>query len=290
MKQREYEVRIENWDNKRATEALSKAPRGQRDVDPLMVGMFADLWKRDLWDPTIGAPMCFMDDGTFGNGNHRSTFISRLPNGVTVPVLVAYAVPMEMLPYMDGGKNRTLGHHLHYAFPDMSTSVCRTAASITTIAMTYRGPKILPRVDVKPDPHLAVSWAVTHGEGLMYAAKNARRIVCLESGQTGAIMSARTLGFVLYMLRDEPNAVRFFEEWATRLPLGPTDPRHLATKHYARKEFQFTKGAQGREATLRRIAEMFSVWDAFQREVRWTPWNGKAEAFRHPITEHGKAA
>ena len=36
----EYDVRIEHWDNKKAREALSKAPEGQRKLDPQMVTMF----------------------------------------------------------------------------------------------------------------------------------------------------------------------------------------------------------------------------------------------------------
>src|SRR5262245_34658020 len=137
---RRYKVVIEYWTNVQAKEALAKAPAGQRDVDPIVVRMFRRLWDEDRWDPTIGAPICWMEDGTMGNGHHRATFIAGLPDGIEVPVLVAYDVPMAMLPYMDGGKNRTLGHHLRYAFPDESQEVCRNAASIAPIIMGYTGP------------------------------------------------------------------------------------------------------------------------------------------------------
>lgn len=280
MNLEKYHVELNEWTNKDAAAARSMAPEGQRALSEQTVRMFRALWDAGRWYPSIGAPMCWMEDGSFGNGNHRAEMISRLPDGVKVPVLIAYDVEADAINYMDTGKNRTLGHHLHYAFPQESDSLCATAASISSIAIRYDG-ESLPRVDVKPDAHEAVEWAIAHGERLFSAASEASRIVHLEGDRAGRVMTARTLGFVLYAI-NHVDAVTFFGDLALRRFSDENDPRARMSDHYGRVRNAFPAGAQGHEVTIRRIAELFGCWDAYLRDIRWRPWDGKEGTFRHP--------
>ncbi len=276
---------MEVWTNKTARAALAKSAPGQRKVDRLIVKMYRDLWDLDLWDSRIGAPMCWMEDGTLGNGHHRASFIAELPDGVEVRVLVAYRVPMRMLVYMDGGKNRTLGHHLNYSFPDRSPHQCIRVASITTIAMAYNGPGRLPRVDVRPDPHRAVSWAVQHGDRLFRAVEWAGRIKSVEEGRIGTVMTERTIGFVLYLL-DSEEAYEFFNRLAHRDFQSRHDPRAEMTEYFGKERNAFPRGTQGRDATIKRIANLLECWEASRLNRRWRPWDGTESGFRHPQITH----
>lgn len=283
-----HRVELDTWTNRDAAAARSMAPEGQRAVSESTVRLFRTLWDAGRWYPSIGAPMCWMEDGSFGNGNHRAEMISRLPDGVSVPVLVAYNVEADALNYMDTGKNRTLGHQLHYAFPDQSDSLCATAAAIASIGMTYDG-HTLPTMDKKPDAHEAVEWALEHGERLFTAASESRRIVQLEGDRAGGVMTARTLGFVLYAI-NRPDAVTFFADLAARRWPDEFDPRSRMTDFYGRTRNAFPVGAQGREATLKRIGELFGCWDAHLRDIRWRPWNGEARTFHHPTQARARRA
>jgi hypothetical protein len=278
-------VAMEMWSNATARDALAKSAPGQRKTDRLIVKMYRDLWDQGMWDSRIGAPMCWMEDGTLGNGHHRASFIAELPDGVEVPVLVSYRVPMKMLVYMDGGKNRTLGHHLNYSFPDRSPHQCVRAASIATIAMTYTGPGKLPRVDVRPDPHKAVIWAVQRGDRLFRSVVWAGRIKSAEDGRLGTVMTERTIGFVLFLL-DSEEAYEFFNLLAQREFQSRHDPRAEMTEYFGKERNAFARGTQGRDATLKRIANLLECWESARLGRHWRPWDGTEAGFRHPQVTH----
>lgn len=288
-----YRYGIEEWDNEAARYALGHKAPGQRQADASLVKVFHKVWDSGRWHPGIGAPIAFSDDGVMQNGTHRATFISGLPDGVRVPVLVFRGMPAWAIEHYDTGKNRTLGNFLKYAYPDKTDTQCKVAASIATICMNYEGPPELPRVDMRPRPEELVDWALQHGERLFYAAEAALNIVGIEKAQVGTVGTARTYGFVLYYL---PESADFFRTLAAREGLTLSDPRGAMTHFYSRKGNAFERGAQSRQITQKRIAELLGCWHAYRSGTKWLPWDRDikesepARGFKHPVTAHGKTA
>lgn len=280
-------VRLEYWTADDGKRARGLAPKGQREISESQVALYQAYYDTGRWFPESATPATWMDDGSFGNGNNRAAFISRLPEGVEVPILVAYNQPVSSLEYIDSGRVRRLGHQLHYGFPEWSERTCHAIASMVQILMTYRGPKALPKVDVKPDTAEAVRFAHANGERLRRAEYAASRIVAAESKVEGGIMTARTLGVVLFWLDDE-DAVRFFQGMAVRSIGGADDPRNALLMHYRRPENVLPRGSQGSVITLRRIADLLGCWYASRRSSKWRPWTGDAGDFTHPEVEHSQ--
>lgn len=282
----EQKARLEYWTNEDGKLARSKATPGQREVNREQIRVYRAYVDTERWYPLTASPACWLENGTFGNGNNRAQMIAELPDGVEVPILVAHGIPNAALEYVDSGRPRTLGQHLRYGFPERTESACKVAASILSIVMNYSGPGTLPRVDIKPDAAEAVRYADAHSGRLFEAAAKAVRIATLEGKVTGGIMTARTLGAVLYWLNDE-DAVRFFEGMALRSGLGRDDPREQLLAHYRRPENEMPRGSQGRTTTLQRVADLLGCWDAYTRaDTRWRAWDRKEQNFRHPPVDH----
>lgn len=280
----EYHYRIEEWDRHRAREALHNLAPGQRRPDPALVRVFKVMFEKGRWHPGIGTPITFNVSGVMTNGAHRATMIASLPEGVTVPVLVFRGMPDWSIDYFDSGRNRSMGNVLRYQFPQETESACRTAAAIAQLCMTYSGPGSLPRPDVKPQADAMVRWALDHAGDLFRATHDARTIVAIEKGKAGSVMTARTIGFVLFYL---PESSQFFRGLAARRQ-PDRDPRQALTDYYYRKPLP--KGAQGREVTLQRIADLLACYDAGMRSIRWKTWNSEESTFRHPAVNHVEAA
>lgn len=280
----EYEFKLEHWDNRHARKMLKTVIPGQRDFDINAANVYDIVFKEGRWHPGIGAPMGFNSKGQMVNGGHRTLMISRLPDGVKVPVLVFRNMPDWSVEHYDNGKQRKIGDFLRYAFPEQKTYVCVRAGSIAGVCMAYAGPPHLPRLDKKWRPEEVVKWAIRNEDALMQATYEAMRIKDIEKGKCASIMTTRSLGFILYYL---PESADFFAGLASRHYQG-NDPRQKMTDFYYRHPFP--PGSFGRQVTMQRIGDLLSCWDAYKRGTKWKRWNTMPESFRHPHADHGKAA
>ncbi len=98
-----------------------------RPLRPGMVEKLAEAYRRGEWRVTHQG-IAFSEDGRLLDGQHRLTFISELPDGSEVPVLVTAGLPDDAFDAIDQGKPRSIRDV--YGTPDGLVAVGRFYAGI----------------------------------------------------------------------------------------------------------------------------------------------------------------
>lgn len=151
-----------------------------RPLRNAVVERLGRIWARGEWKLTHQG-IAFAPDGTLLDGQHRLTFISRLPEDAVVPMLVFTNVPADTFSVLDQGVRRTASDVL-----DISSRLASVAgilafvhnsSSSTGLTPTY----VAPFVDLIRPGY----------ETLMLAAPGARRLY-----SSASVMAAASLQIV----------------------------------------------------------------------------------------------
>lgn len=274
---------LEVWTPEIARDWLTRPAAGQRSLSMVNVTLYRRRMEQGNWTPGAHAPICIMENGTLGNGNHRANALSLLPNGTEVKMLVTRNVPMDALPDMDTARPRSLAHAFGYEFHDRAEGNLKEIASLTGVLLASP-PGDLPRVDRKPDPVDAVEFASAHFEKLHAVTTLAKSVARRDGKQVGSVATAKTLGWLLWQTWEHPETEQFWNTYATR-KYGGGDPRGDLHAFYSKRLNAFAPGAMSRQVTLQRMADLTGVWNAYRADSpkhKWRPWDGQRDTFPQP--------
>lgn len=280
----------ENWTPDQALNALQQLHPLLRAPNKRVIAQLRAAFTEGRWYPEVAKPIVFVGDQIV-NGGALITMISRLDAGTKVPVLVQRDTSMDAVSEIDFNQaTRTWGQVLKFYYPDQSQSTLNTAAGIAHLVKGYDGPGNLPDLDAKVvhfgEMKLFVDqWA----EILLPAAELANRINSIESGKDGAITTAATIGFVLFMLHKEDGIEDFFLRLAQQEQIPAGDPRNDLLNHYKQPKYDLRRHPyrNSKTVTLQRIAELFGIWDVFVNGGVWIAWDGSEGNFKHPVIGWG---
>ena len=251
-----------------AREFLSHNTKNYRGVRDPEVHSLAGVMRRGEWVINNDA-ICFSEDGTMINGQHRCLAVIR--SGVTVPILVMRGVAMVAADSMDTGRKRTPGQVLAHHGYSNATELAGAIRSYNNLIHGYNAgnltnPQILNFADKH---HEVLRISMSHGK------KVARDIVGTPKGMCAGIHFA--FGQI-----DPERANEFFVRFSDGTGLYDRHPIHTL-----RKKLRTVTGGPSRRHRLDEIwfsAVVIKSWNIWYEHgtVRNLDWRGRAnpaEAF-----------
>lgn len=229
--------------------------------------------------------------------------ISQMPVGTTLPVRIQHDTPeWEIVRDHRTLSKKSIGHSLKHIYRSESITVLNivsSAANMVNAYGKYRGSGT-PENKIDFSEKLwaweqVIEFVPQWDASLIMAARAGNAIARVNEKRPGNITTAETLAVVLWLLRDEPDAVKFFHEM-NKMPKAmlsdPADPRTQMIEFYSicnnERELILRWSASYRTRT-RRIAEMLGAWKAHKDGTAWTPWDGTEANFPHPAVDPADA-